>query len=94
MTSQEKKYSLLLENSETSKSPFLNKDNGDMTSPKPNYRQMSLQQLRRYVLAHRDDDEAWQEFTHRERPNAIYFDTDLSLLEQQTKLQELLQDDR
>jgi hypothetical protein len=55
---------------------------------------MSLQELRRYVLAHRDDREAWQEFTERERPNAIYFDTDMPLGEQQTKLQELLQDDR
>jgi hypothetical protein len=55
---------------------------------------MSLQELRRYVLAHRDDREAWQEFTARERPNAIYFDADLSLAEQERKLQELLQNDR
>ena len=65
-----------------------------MISPKPNFKKMSLQELRRYVLAHRDDQEAWQEFTHRERPNAIYFDTDMPLSEQETKLQELLQDDR
>jgi hypothetical protein len=63
-----------------------------MISPKPNFSQMSLQELRRYVLAHRDDQEAWQAFTHRERPNAIYFDREMSLSEQETKLQELLQD--
>lgn len=65
-----------------------------MTSPKPNFRKMSLQELRRYVLTHRDDEEAWQEFTHRERPNAIYFDTDMPLSEQEERLQELLQNDR
>lgn len=65
-----------------------------MKSPQPNFREMSLQELRRYVLAHRDDQEAWQEFTDRERPNAIYFDTDMPLAEQERKLQELLQDDR
>lgn len=64
-----------------------------MISPKPNFSQMSLQELRRYVLAHRDNEEAWQEFTDRERPNAIYFDREMSLSEQETKLQELLQDE-
>jgi len=64
-----------------------------MISPKPNFSQMSLQELRRYVLAHRDNQEAWQEFTDRERPNAIYFDREMSLSEQETKLQELLQDE-
>jgi hypothetical protein len=63
-------------------------------SPKLNFREMSLQELRRYVLVHRDDEEAWQEFTHRERPNAIYFETDMPLSAQETKLQELLQNDR
>ncbi|MFB2838465.1 DUF6887 family protein [Floridanema evergladense] len=63
-----------------------------MISPQPNFKEMSLQELRRYVLAHRDDREAWQEFTDRERPNAIYFDIDMPLAEQERKLQELLQD--
>jgi|GEM_PF-1764785 len=62
-----------------------------MTSLKPDFREMSLHELRRYVLAHRDDSEAWQEFTDRERPNAIYFDADMPLAEQQVKLQELLE---
>lgn len=65
-----------------------------MIPPKPNLREMSLEELRHYVLAHRDDEEAWQEFTHRERPNAIYFDIEMPLSEQEIKLQELLQDDR
>ena len=46
-----------------------------MKSQKPNFKQISLHELRRYVLAHRDDNEAWQEFTERDRPHAIYFDT-------------------
>ncbi|MGK7874649.1 MAG: hypothetical protein AB4426_15495 [Xenococcaceae cyanobacterium] len=52
---------------------------------------MSLQELRRYVLVHRDDEEAWKEYASRPRPNAVYFDTDMPLSEQETKLQELLQ---
>ena len=63
-------------------------------SPKPNFSEMSLQELRRYVLVHRDDREAWKEYASRPRPNAIYFDTDMLLSEQETKLQELLQGDR
>ena len=76
------------------KLPFLSKDNGDMMSPKPNFKEMSLQELKEYVLSHRDDQEAWQEFTHRERPNAVYFDTDVPLTTQKQKLQELIENDR
>ena len=65
-----------------------------MKSQKPNFKKMSLHELRRYVLAHRDDNEAWQEFTDRDRPNAIYFDTDMPLFQQQVKLQKLLEGDR
>jgi len=61
-----------------------------MKSAKPNFSKMSLQELRRYVLTHRDDQEAWQVFTNHERPNAIYFNREMSQLEQETKLQELL----
>ena len=60
--------------------------------PKPNLQKMSLKELRKYVLSHRDDEEAWQEFTSRERPNAIYFDKDMPLSEQKSKLKELLQE--
>lgn len=59
-------------------------------SHQPNFKAMSLQELRIYVLKHRNDAEAWQEFTSRPRPNAIHFDNSLSLSEQQAKLQELL----
>ncbi|GBF81342.1 DUF6887 family protein [Aphanothece sacrum] len=62
-----------------------------MMSPQPNFKTMSLQELRSYVLTHRDDEKAWQEFANRRRPNAIYFEVDMSLLEQETKLNELLE---
>ena len=62
-------------------------------SPKRNFKEMSLSQLKQYILSHRDDQEAWEEFTHRERPNAIYFDRDIPLDTQTEKLQELLQND-
>ncbi|MEL7039761.1 MAG: hypothetical protein AAFO04_29790 [Cyanobacteria bacterium J06592_8] len=61
-------------------------------SQKPNFSKMSLTELRRYVLIHRDDSEAWKEFANRPRPNAVYFDADLSQSEQETKLRELLGD--
>ena len=63
-------------------------------SPKPNFKAMNLQELIKYILFHRDDQEAWQEFTHRERPNAVYFDTDVPLETQKQKLQELIESDR
>ncbi len=61
---------------------------------KPNFQKMSLKELRNYVLNHRDDDEAWQEFTSRERPNAIHFDTDMPLSQQKIKLKQLLQENQ
>lgn len=63
-------------------------------SPQPNFKAMSLHELKAYVLSHRDDQEAWKEFTERERPHAIYFDTDIPLSTQQERLQELLKGDR
>ncbi|CCQ64054.1 DUF6887 family protein [Crocosphaera watsonii WH 8501] len=54
---------------------------------------MSLHQLKKYILSHRDDQEAWLEFTHRERPNAVYFDTDVPLATQKKRLQELIESD-
>ncbi len=63
-------------------------------SLKPNFKAMSLQELKKYVLSHRDDQEAWQEFTCRERPNAVYFDTDVPLATQKQRLQELIENDR
>ncbi|MGL5941898.1 MAG: DUF6887 family protein [Waterburya sp.] len=34
---------------------------------------MSLNELRKYVLANRHDQEAWEEFTSRPRPDAVTF---------------------
>ncbi|WP_198648971.1 hypothetical protein [Cyanothece sp. BG0011] len=65
-----------------------------MMSPKPNFKAMSLQELKKYVLSHRDDQEAWQEFTHRDRPNAVYFDTDVPLETQKQRLQELIEKEK
>ena len=39
---------------------------------KPNFKQMSLKELRKYVLVHRDDEEAWREYADRPR-NSIKF---------------------
>ena len=61
-------------------------------SPKHNFKAMTLRELKNYVLSHRDDQEAWQEFTNRKRPNAIYFDTDILLSTQKERLQELLKE--
>jgi len=60
-------------------------------SQKSNFTQMSLSELRSYVLANRNDQEAWKEFTSRPRPNAIYFDGNLPLSEEKKKLQELIE---
>jgi hypothetical protein len=62
-----------------------------MMSHKPNLTQMSLSQLRSYVLANRNDNEAWQEFASRSRPNSIHFDADLPLTEEKKKLKQLIE---
>lgn len=90
MMTRGRRYLLLPENKELSKSLFFKEDNGGMMSSKPNFKQMSLKELRSYILAHRDDQEAWEEFTSRERPNAIYFDKDMPQSEQEKRLRELL----
>jgi hypothetical protein len=69
----------------------LKQEGGDMMSPKPNYQEMSLIELRRYVLTHRDDEQAWEEFASRSRPNAIYFEADIPPSEQEKRLKELLE---
>ncbi|MEC5031020.1 MAG: hypothetical protein SAL07_14075 [Oscillatoria sp. PMC 1051.18] len=60
-------------------------------SRKPNFKEMSLQELKSYVLNHRNDSEAWKEFASRPRPNAIHFDSNMSISEQKAKLQSLLE---
>ena len=38
---------------------------------KPNFKELSLNELRHYVVAHREDQEAWDEYVSRPRPNAV-----------------------
>jgi hypothetical protein len=43
-------------------------DSGGLTMTKPDFNQMSRQELRAYVLAHRDDDEAIEALIKRGNP--------------------------
>ena len=51
---------------------------------------MNLNELRRYVLAHRDDKEAWDEFAARPRPNAVMVSVDTPVEEQERIIKELV----
>ena len=51
---------------------------------------MSLKDLTKYVLAHRDDQEAWDEYVSRPRPNATIIPVDIPLEEQQRIFEDLL----
>ena len=51
---------------------------------------MTLNELRHYVLAHRDDEEAWDEYASRPRPNATRIPADIPLEEQQRIFEDLL----
>jgi hypothetical protein len=57
---------------------------------KPNFQAMNLNELRRYVLAHRDDIEAWDEFAARPRPNAVIVPADTPVEEQERIIKELV----
>jgi hypothetical protein len=50
---------------------------------------MTLNELRKYVLAHRDDREAWDEFAARPRPNAVMVSADTPVEEQERIIKEL-----
>ena len=54
------------------------------------FKSMSLNELRHYVLAHRDDEEAWEEYASRPRPNATIIPADIPMEEQQKILEDLL----
>ena len=56
----------------------------------PNFQAMNINELRRYVLAHRDDREAWNEFAARPRPNAIMVPADTPIEEQERIIKELV----
>lgn len=51
---------------------------------------MTLNELRQYVLAHRDDKEAWDEFAARPRPNATIVPADMPVEEQEQIIKELV----
>ena len=51
---------------------------------------MTINELRRYVLAHRDDREAWDEFAARPRPNEIMLPADTPIEEQERIIKELV----
>jgi hypothetical protein len=66
-------------------------DGGLATMTKPDYKQMSLQELRKYILSHREDQEAWEEYANRPRPNSVLVNSDTSLSEQKQIFDNLLQ---
>lgn len=62
-------------------------DNGDLTMTKPDFNQMSRQELRAYILAHRDDDEAIETLIRMGNPNSPVYpfpqtDEDLKAMEE------------
>ncbi len=57
---------------------------------KLNFQAMNLTELRRYVLAHRDNREAWDEFAARPRPNAVMVPADTPIEEQERIIKELV----
>ncbi len=66
-------------------------DGGLVTMTKPDYKQMSLQELRKYVLSYREDEEAWNEYASRPRPNSVLVNSDTPLSEQEQIFNNLLQ---
>jgi hypothetical protein len=81
---------LWLERKKISKSLFILMENGGMKLSKPNFQAMTLNELRKYVLAHRDDREAWDEFAARPRPNAVMVSADTPVEEQERIIKELV----
>ena len=65
-------------------------ENGGTKLSKPDFQVMTLNELRRYVLAHRDDKEAWDEFAARPRPNAVMVSADTPVEEQERIIKELV----
>ena len=81
---------MLLERKRISKSRSTLMENGGTKLSKPNFQAMTLNELRRYVLAHRDDREAWDEFAARPRPNAVIVSADTPIEEQERIIKELI----
>ena len=53
-----------------------------------NFKTMSLNELRKYVLDNREDQEAWKEFASRPRPNATIVPAQTPLEEQERILKQ------
>ncbi len=51
---------------------------------------MTLNELRHYVLKNREDQEAWDEYVSRPRPNATIIPADIPEEEQQRIFEDLL----
>jgi hypothetical protein len=85
-----KRYLLLLERKKTSKLLSIPMENGGMKLSKPDFQAMALNELRKYVLAHRDDKQAWNEFAARPRPNAVMVPADTPVEEQERIIKELV----
>jgi hypothetical protein len=67
--------------------------NGALTMMKPNFSQMTHQDLRAYVLAHRDDDDAIEALIKRRNPNSPKYrfpKTDEDLIEMEKIFKEKL----
>jgi len=65
-------------------------ENGGTKLSKPDFQAMTLNELRRYVSAHRDDREAWDEFAARPRPNAVMVSADTPVEEQERIIKEFV----
>jgi hypothetical protein len=90
LTKSDKRFLLLLESKKISKLRSTLMGNGGMKLSKPNFQAMTLNELRQYVLAHRDDREAWNEFAARPRPNAIIVPADTPVAEQERIVKDLV----
>ncbi len=55
-----------------------------------NSQEISLKDLTKYVLAHRKNQEAWDKYISRPRPNATIILADIPLEEQQQIFEDLL----
>jgi hypothetical protein len=53
-----------------------------------NFKEMSLNELRKYILRHRKDETAWKEFVSRPRPHATIVPAETPLEEQERILQQ------
>jgi hypothetical protein len=53
-----------------------------------NFKEMSLNELRKYVLKNRKDETAWKEFVSRPRPHATIVTAETPLEEQEHILQQ------